>query len=112
MCYSDELTSTYEVELQVSHSICAQISYLVFHFTFAAGIIISGAGDPTANIGNAKVWIIHAEEDETIAKENADALVAVWNAEYTLYDEWGNSHDCWEKAAGKEDLLGWLLFRS
>ena len=73
----------------------------------AAGIIIAGAGDPAADIGNAKAWIIHSEIDEVIPKENAEALAAAWKAEYTAY-EWGSFHDCWDQAA-KEDLLGWLL---
>ena len=74
----------------------------------AAGIVIAGAGDPSADIGNAKVWVIHASGDDVIPQENAEALAEAWNAEYTCY-EWGSLHDCWNEAVKKEDLLDWLL---
>lgn len=75
----------------------------------AAGVIISGAGDPSADIGNAKAWIFHASEDDVIDHANADALAAAWNAEYTLY-EFGPLHeDCWEYVAKEEYLLSRLL---
>ena len=74
----------------------------------AAGIVIAGAGDPSADIGGAKAWIIHASGDDLIPQENADALAKAWNAEYTCY-EWGVLHDCWDKAIQEENLLDWLL---
>ena len=77
----------------------------------AAGVVIAGAGDPSASIGNAKVMIIHAEEDDEISYKNAEALAAAWGAEYKLYDKNNDwlRHDCWDYAAKNEDLLGWLL---
>lgn len=74
----------------------------------AAGIVISGAGDPSANIGNAKAWVIHAGGDNLIPVENAEALVQGWGATYTCY-QFGALHDCWNQAVEREDLLGWLL---
>ena len=77
----------------------------------AAGIIIAGAGDPSASIGNAKAMIIHAEDDETVSSANASALAQAWNATFVFYDnqEHWLQHDCWNYAIENEDLLGWLL---
>ncbi len=78
----------------------------------AAAVIISGAGDPNASIGNAKVMIVHAEHDDVIPYENAAALAAAWGAEYKFYDKeqyWSLLHDCWNYAAENENLIGWLL---
>lgn len=71
-------------------------------------IIISGAGDPAAKIGNAKVWLIHAEFDQTVPFANAQALADAWGAEITKYPR-GYLHDCWNEAYEQEDLLGWLI---
>lgn len=71
-------------------------------------IIISGAGDPAANIGDAKVRLIHAEFDQTIPFANAQALADAWGAEITKYPR-GYLHDCWNEAYRQEDLLGWLI---
>ncbi len=75
----------------------------------AAGVIIAGAGDPSASIGNAKVMIIHAEHDDEIPYENAEALAEAWGAEYKLIDDFQQMHDCWDYVAEHEDILGWLL---
>ena len=77
----------------------------------AAGIVIAGAGDPSASIGNAKVMIVHAEDDELIPSENASALANAWGAKYVFYDRNNHwlQHDCWDYAIENEDLLGWLL---
>ncbi len=74
----------------------------------AAGILVSGAGDPSADIGIAEAWIIHAGGDNLIPSENAAALADAWGAKYTFY-EYGALHNCWEKAIREEDLLSWLL---
>ncbi|MBE6529003.1 MAG: hypothetical protein E7680_00145 [Ruminococcaceae bacterium] len=76
-----------------------------------AAVLISGAGDPSASIGNAKVMIVHAEDDEIVSSENADTLAKAWNAKYVFYDSatYWLQHDCWDYVAENEDLLGWLL---
>ena len=75
----------------------------------AAGVIIAGAGDPNASVGNAKVMIIHAEHDDEIPYENAEELAEAWGAEYKLIDDFQQMHDCWDYVAENEDILGWLL---
>ena len=78
----------------------------------AAGVIIAGAGDPNASVGSAAVMIVHAEHDDVISYENAEALAAAWGADYRFYDEknyWSLQHDCWNYAAEHEDILDWLL---
>ena len=70
-----------------------------------AGILVAGAGDATASIGEAQAWILHGQNDDVIPLENAEALATAWGAELTTV--WG-LHDCWDSAATK-DLIGWLL---
>lgn len=72
------------------------------------GVILSGAGDPGAKIGNAKVWIVHAENDNVVPIADAKALAAAWNAKTTFYG-WGYIHDCWEDAFKSEAILDWIL---
>ena len=72
------------------------------------GVIISGAGDPAAKIGNAKVWIIHAENDNLIPIAEAKALAEAWSAKTTFYG-WGYIHDCWNDAFQSEAILEWIL---
>lgn len=71
-----------------------------------AAVILAGAGDPAATIGNTKVLIYHGEGDEKIAVSNAQALSSAWGAEYKELTR--ELHDCWKTAFAKEDILGWL----
>ena len=71
-------------------------------------VIISGAGDPAAKIGNAKTWIIHAENDNLIPIADARALAEAWSAKTTFYG-WGYTHDCWDDAFKSEPILNWIL---
>jgi len=71
-----------------------------------AAVILAGAGDPAATIGNTKVLIYHGEGDEKIAASNAQALSSAWGAEYKELSR--ELHDCWKTAFDKEDILGWL----
>ena len=77
----------------------------------AAGIVIAGAGDPEANIGIAEVMVIHSENDDVVAFENAESLAENWGAKLVSYNEWKIKHNCWDRAAKDKDLdlLGWLL---
>lgn len=74
-----------------------------------AAVILAGAGDPAATIGNTKVLIYHGEGDEKIAASNAQALSSAWGAEYKELAR--ELHDCWKTAFAKEDILGWLNAR-
>ena len=74
-----------------------------------AAVILAGAGDPTASIGNTKVLIYHGEGDEKIAVSNAQELSSAWGAEYKELTR--ELHDCWKTAFAKEDILGWLNAR-
>ena len=74
----------------------------------SGGVIISGAGDPSANVGNAKVRIFHAENDNLIPVSDASALADAWGAEATFYG-WGYTHDCWDDVYRSEALLDWIL---
>ena len=71
-----------------------------------AAVIIGGAGDAAASVGDTKVWIIHGEGDEKIPATNARALSEAWGAKYTEMTR--ELHDCWKTAFAKEDILGWL----
>ena len=71
-------------------------------------VILSGAGDPGAKIGNAKVWIVHSENDTLIPIADARALAEAWGAKTTFYG-WGYIHDCWDDAFKSEEILNWLL---
>lgn len=73
---------------------------------FKASVIVSGAGDVEASIGETKVWIIHGEGDEKIPASQAKALADAWDAEYTEVSR--ELHDCWKVAFVKEDIVGWL----
>ncbi len=74
-----------------------------------AGIVIAGAGDPSASIGGAEAWIIHSKRDDEIPFDDASELAEAWDAKTVFYDNWSILHDCWDEASKKEDLLGWLL---
>lgn len=71
-------------------------------------VIISGAGDPSANIGSAKVWIIHAENDNVVPIADAKTLAEAWGAKTTFYG-WGYTHNCWDDAFKSEPILDWIL---
>ena len=71
-----------------------------------AAVIIAGAGDTGASIGNTKVWVIHGEGDQKIPVSNAKELSTAWGAEYTEVSR--ELHDCWTAAFAKEDIVGWL----
>ena len=71
-------------------------------------VIISGAGDPAAKIGNTKVLMIHAEFDQIIPFSEAQTLADAWGAELIRYPR-GYLHECWNEAYEKEDLLSWLI---
>ena len=71
-----------------------------------AAVILAGAGDPSASIGNTKVLIYHGEGDEKIPVENAKSLAQAWNAEYR--EQSRELHDCWKVVYAKEDIVGWL----
>ena len=72
----------------------------------SAAVIIAGAGDPTADIGDAAVLIVHGEGDGKIPVANARELSESWNADYLEISR--ELHDCWNMAFLKEDILGWL----
>ena len=74
-----------------------------------AAVILAGAGDPTASIGNTKVLIYHGEGDKKIPATNAQALSSAWSAEYKELSR--ELHDCWKTAFAKEDIIGWLNAR-
>ena len=74
-----------------------------------AAVILAGAGDPAATIGDTKVLICHGEGDEKIAASNAQELSLAWGAEYRELSR--ELHDCWKTAFSKEDILGWLNAR-
>ena len=84
--------------------LCARHENLI-----TAAVILAGAGDPSATIGNTKVLIYHGEGDEKIAASNAQALSSAWGAEYKELTR--ELHDCWKTAFAKEDILGWLNAR-
>ncbi len=87
----------------------AAADLLVRHQNLLKGaVILSGAGDPSASIGNAKTWIIHAENDNLIPIADARALAAAWNSKTTFYG-WGYIHDCWEDAFKSEAILDWIM---
>ena len=71
-----------------------------------AAVIIAGAGDASASVGNTKVWIIHGENDQKVPVSNAQALAEAWGAKYTEVSR--ELHDCWNTAFAKEDIVGWL----
>ena len=81
--------------------LCARYENLV-----KAGVIIAGAGDPNASIGNTQLLIIHGEGDEKIAVSNAQTLASAWGAEYKEMTR--ELHDCWNTAFKREDICGWL----
>ena len=72
----------------------------------SAAVIIAGAGDPTADIGDTNVLIVHGEGDGKIPVSNARELSEAWNADYMEISR--ELHDCWNMAFQKEDILGWL----
>ena len=74
----------------------------------SGAVIIAGAGDPSAKIGNAKTWIIHAENDALIPIADAKNLAENWGSKTTFYG-WGYTHDCWNDAFRSESILEWLL---
>ena len=78
----------------------------------SAGVIIAGAGDASASIGDAKAMVVHAPHDYIIDKENAQALAAAWNAELVLYDDlWDGEHgeELWNYVAEHTEFFDWLL---
>ena len=73
---------------------------------FKAVVLIAGAGDPSASIGNTKVMICHGEGDEKVPVADARKLAEAWNAEYQEYPR--ELHDCWTIVFVREDVVGWL----
>ena len=73
---------------------------------FSAAVVIAGAGDPSASIGDTSVLIVHGEGDGKINVSNARELAEAWGAEYLEISR--ELHDCWNMAFQKEDILGWL----
>ena len=71
-----------------------------------AAVLISGAGDPSASIGDTKTLIYHGEGDEKVPVENARALADAWGSEYAEYTR--ELHDCWNLVFIHEDVVGWL----
>ena len=71
-----------------------------------AAVMIAGAGDASASIGDTEMLIYHGEGDEKVSVANARELAEAWDADYYEYER--ELHDCWTIVFVREDIVSWL----
>ncbi|MES2004193.1 MAG: PHB depolymerase family esterase [Bacteroidota bacterium] len=83
--------------------------------TFAAGLSMCGAGDPSTTkfiAGKTALWLFHGDKDMVVPHEFSQQFYkrlkrAGANTRYSEYA--GVEHNCWVKAFAEPDLMSWLF---
>ncbi len=83
--------------------------------TFAAGLSICGAGEPTTTklfAGKVALWLFHGDKDPVVPKDFSQQFYKRLRRAGSVvrYSEYaGVEHNCWINAFAEPELMSWLF---